>query len=162
MFVSPEFDSQSKLKNQKSKMSWRKGQDSNLQGTSPVVFKTTALPVRLPFRKKSELCSLCFVPCFRASDQSAESENFRKLSTKAKYKVRFSFGACGRTRTYEVYDKRLIYSQVLLPLSHACGRRASSFVLGFFAEFTTTRQTKYEEQSTKYVFNGSTKPTALW
>jgi hypothetical protein len=28
---------------------WRKGQDSNPQATCAVVFKTTALPVRLPF-----------------------------------------------------------------------------------------------------------------
>ena len=32
-------------------VNWRKGQDLNLQATSAVVFKTTALPVRLPFRK---------------------------------------------------------------------------------------------------------------
>ena len=30
---------------------WRKGQDSNLQATCAVVFKTTALPVRLPFQE---------------------------------------------------------------------------------------------------------------
>jgi hypothetical protein len=29
-------------------------------------------------------------------------------------------GACGRTRTYEVTSGRLIYSQVLLLLSHTC------------------------------------------
>ena len=29
-------------------------------------------------------------------------------------------GACGRTRTYEVTYGRLIYSQVLLLLSHTC------------------------------------------
>jgi hypothetical protein len=52
---------------------WRKGQDSNLQATSAVVFKTTALPLRLPFR---------------------------------------IVGACGRTRTYEGHEVRLIYSQV--------------------------------------------------
>lgn len=28
--------------------------------------------------------------------------------------------ACGRTRTYEVTNGRLIYSQVLLLLSHTC------------------------------------------
>ena len=31
-------------------VNWRKGQESNLQATSAVVFGTTALPVRLPFR----------------------------------------------------------------------------------------------------------------
>src|SRR3989442_7796582 len=38
---------------------WRKGQDSNLQATSAVVFGTTALPVRLPFQEKQR--SLVFV-----------------------------------------------------------------------------------------------------
>src|SRR5262245_65195975 len=32
---------------------WRKGQESNLQAMSAVVFGTTALPVRLPFRGKT-------------------------------------------------------------------------------------------------------------
>ena len=35
-------------------MNWRKGQESNLQATSAVVFGTTALPVRLPFRETDE------------------------------------------------------------------------------------------------------------
>src|SRR5262245_63363827 len=34
--------------NWQSAMIWRKGQESNLQATSAVVFGTTALPVRLP------------------------------------------------------------------------------------------------------------------
>src|SRR5437879_331004 len=40
-------------------VNWRKGQDSNLQATSAVVFGTTALPVRLPFQEKQR--SLVFV-----------------------------------------------------------------------------------------------------
>jgi hypothetical protein len=39
-----------------SEMIWRKGQESNLQATErAVVFKTTALPVRLPFRKEFQI-----------------------------------------------------------------------------------------------------------
>jgi hypothetical protein len=33
------------------RLHWRKGQESNLQALRAVVFRTTALPVRLPFRE---------------------------------------------------------------------------------------------------------------
>ncbi len=41
---------------------WRKGQDLNLQATSAVVFKTTALPVRLPFQNIYD-CQLPISDC---------------------------------------------------------------------------------------------------
>src|SRR6266446_10953758 len=37
-------------------VNWRKGQESNLQATSAVVFGTTALPVRLPFQRRISDC----------------------------------------------------------------------------------------------------------
>jgi hypothetical protein len=39
-------------------------------------------------------------------------------------------GACGRTRTYDSLQGLLIYSQVLLLLSHACKFGLGSLVLG--------------------------------
>lgn len=60
-----------------------------------VVFKTTALPVRLPFLEKTcfKLCALSFV---------VGRFNHRLEKQRSKYKdQRTKFGACGRTRTYE-------------------------------------------------------------
>src|SRR5262245_36801122 len=102
---------QSKIKIQNSKMPWRKGQDSNLQGSSPVVFKTTALPVRLPFRRKTNfvLCTLFFVRFL----QKFKSQN-QKQSTKNKVLSTFLLvvHAVGLEPT-KFTEKPLIYSQVL-------------------------------------------------
>jgi hypothetical protein len=46
-----ECQAQSAIKKSKFKNTWRKGQEFNLQGTSPVVFKTTALPIRATLPK---------------------------------------------------------------------------------------------------------------
>ena len=64
---------QSKIGNWQSTMIWRKGQESNLQATSAVVFKTTALPVRLPFRKNLD-CELAGTPGFEPRVSGLESD----------------------------------------------------------------------------------------
>ena len=41
-------------------LDWRKGQDSNPQALSAVVFGTTALPVRLPFQEECQIANFGF------------------------------------------------------------------------------------------------------
>ena len=72
-----------------------------------VVFGTTALPVRLPFH------DLAGTLRFELRKSVLETDGL-PVSLHPCLRV----GACGRTRTYEGHCVRLIYSQVLLLLSH--------------------------------------------
>src|SRR5437660_6891773 len=63
-----------------------------------VVFKTTALPVRLPFQKQNDLwSSFLNFETFR-TPMGEPSTRIKVL--RSKYKV-LPLGACGRTRTHE-------------------------------------------------------------
>ena len=89
-------------------VNWRKGQDLNLQATSAVVFKTTALPVRLPFQT------------FSIADWRLPIDYFKRRKRPIKNRqLAIENDLVHVVGTYEVVG-RLIYSQVLLLLSHTC------------------------------------------
>ena len=67
-----------------------------------VVFKTTALPVRLPFQKQNDLWS-SFLNFETFRTQMGEPSTRIKV-LRSKYKV-LPLGACDRTRTYEVVGR---------------------------------------------------------
>jgi hypothetical protein len=65
-----------------------------------VVFKTTALPVRLPFQN---LLIVIFAKCWQGrSDLNRESRFWRPMVCRLAYIPELESGACGRIRTYEV------------------------------------------------------------
>ena len=81
---------------------WRKGQDSNLQATRAVVFKTTALPVRLPFHTRLRisdcglrswaLCSWPFALYWQGrSDSNRESRFWRPAVCQLAYVPKADF-----------------------------------------------------------------------
>lgn len=82
-----------------------------------VVFKTTALPVRLPFHEIFKVAgTLRFELRMSILETGGLPVSLHPCNR---------FGACGRTRTYEGHDVRLIYSQVPLLLGHTCNESAN-------------------------------------
>ena len=87
---------------------WRKVKELNPRDVLlGLVFKTSCAPPRATFQ------NLAGTPGFEPRISGLESDGL-PLAYAPKIP-----GACGRTRTYEVVG-RLIYSQVLLLLSHTC------------------------------------------
>ena len=87
---------------------WRKVKESNPRDVLlGLVFKTSCAPPRATFQH------LAGTPGFEPRISGLESDGLPLAYAPS------TPGACGRTRTYEVV-RRLIYSQVLLLLSHTC------------------------------------------